>query len=69
MIGSYFGSVAAFVGVVAVPTRRIPQLAVHQTPLFFLFIALIVVSATLFVCGLYFLAKYRSKIIASRQEA
>ncbi len=68
MIGSYFGSVAAFVGVVAVPTRRIPQLAVHQTPLFFLFVALIAASAALFVCGLYFLAKYRSKIVAERRR-
>lgn len=68
MIGSYFGSIAAFVGVIAVPTRRVPQLAVHQTPLFFLFVALIMISAALFVCGLYFFAKYRTKVIARRQK-
>lgn len=64
MIGSYFGSVGAFVGVIAVPTRRIPQLAMHQTPLFFLFVGLLIASAIMFLCGLYFLAKYRSRVIA-----
>lgn len=68
MIGSYFGAVAAFVGVIVIPTRRIPQLAVHQTPLFFLFVGLIVASAALFVCGLYFFAKYRTKVIAERKK-
>lgn len=68
MIGSYFGSIAAFVGVIAVPTRRIPQLAVNQTPLFFLFVGLLVACATLFICGLYFLARYRTKVIAKRRE-
>ena len=68
MIGSYFGSVGAFVGVVAVPTRRIPQLAMHQTPLFFLFVGLLIASATMFLCGLYFLAKYRSRVVAERRE-
>lgn len=66
MIGSYFGSVGAFVGVVAVPTRRIPQLAMHQTPLFVLFVALLIASAALFICGLYFFARYRSKVVAAR---
>lgn len=69
MIGSYFGSVAAFVGVIAVPSRRIPQLAMNETPLFFLFIGLIVASATLFICGLYFFAKYRTKVINARKVA
>lgn len=68
MIGSYFGAIAAFVGVIVVPTRRIPQLAVNQTPLFLLFIGLILVSAALFICGLYFFARYRSKLIAERQR-
>lgn len=63
MIGSYFGSVGAFVGVIAVPTRRIPQLAVHQTPLFFLFVSLLVVSVALFLCGLYFLAGRRNRLV------
>lgn len=67
MVGSYFGSVAAFVGVIAVPTRRIPQLAIHQTSLFLLFVGLLSVSAALFVCGLYFLAKYRSRLLKSRK--
>lgn len=62
MIGSYFGSIAAFVGVIAVPTRRIPQLAVNQTPLFFLFIGLLVASTGLFLLGLYYLARKRSAV-------
>lgn len=66
MIGSYFGAVGAFIGVIVVPTRRIPQLAVSQTPLFFLFIGLITVSAALFICGLYFLARHRSRVVAAR---
>ena len=62
MIGSYFGSLAAFVGVIAVPTRRIPQLAINQTPLFFLFIGLLVASTGLFLLGLYYLARKRSAV-------
>ena len=67
MIGSYFGSLGAFVGVIAVPTRRVPQLAVHNTPLFLLFIGLLTVSAALFVYGLYFLARHRSKVLAEQR--
>lgn len=67
MIGSYFGAVGAFVGVIAVPTRRIPQLATNHTPLFLLFIGLITASAALFICGLYFLARYRSRVLAARR--
>lgn len=69
MIGSYFGAVGAFVGVIVVPTRRIPQLAMNQTPLFFLFIGLITVSAALFICGLYFLARHRSRVVTARRLA
>lgn len=68
MIGSYFGSVGAFVGVIAVPTRRIPQLATQQTPLFFLFVGLLVVSATMFLCGLYFLANYRNRVVVEQRR-
>lgn len=32
MRGSYFGILGAFIGVIAVPSRRIPQLAVHDLP-------------------------------------
>lgn len=34
MTGSYFGILGAFVGVIAVPARRIPQLAMHDLPTF-----------------------------------
>lgn len=57
MIGSYCGSLGAFVGVIAVPTRRVPQLAMHHTPLFFLFVVLVTSSAALFIFGLYLLSK------------
>lgn len=60
MIGSYFGSIAAFVGVVVVPERRIPQLAINQTPLFFIFITLLVASTGLFLLGLYFLSRKKN---------
>lgn len=33
MTGSYFGLIGAFVGVLAVPSRRIPQLAIRELPL------------------------------------
>nr|WP_253185289.1 DUF2306 domain-containing protein [Pseudarthrobacter chlorophenolicus] len=32
MLGSYFGVLGAFIGVIAVPERRIPQMALHDLP-------------------------------------
>lgn len=44
MRGSYFGVLGAFAGVVSVPTRRIPELAVYNLPVLVLWIAGIVVT-------------------------
>lgn len=51
MIGSYLGLVGAFVGVLAVPTRRIPQLASHEPWLLTLFVAVVAVSTVMTVRG------------------
>lgn len=42
MRGSYFGVLGAFAGVVSVPTRRIPELAVYNLPVLVMWIAGIV---------------------------
>lgn len=43
MRGSYFGILGAFGGVIAVPTRRIPQLAMHDLPTLIMWVAGIIV--------------------------
>jgi len=52
MVGSYLGLLGALVGVIAVPERRIPQFVLTETPLFFLWVAIIVASAAAVVVGL-----------------
>ena len=49
MTGSYFGLLAAFIGVASVPTRLIPQMAINDLMQFLAFSACIIVSATLFI--------------------
>jgi len=49
MTGSYFGLLAAFIGVGSVPTRLIPQLAIHDLLRFLAFSGCIIISATLFI--------------------
>jgi len=51
MTGSYFGLLGAFVGVLAVPSRRIPQLAIHDLPLLGLWILVLLGTAALTVAG------------------
>lgn len=51
MAGSYFGLIGAFVGVLAVPTRRIPQLAIHDLPLLALFALALLGTAAVTVTG------------------
>ncbi|MDR2322252.1 MAG: DUF2306 domain-containing protein [Microbacterium sp.] len=51
MIGSYLGLVGAFVGVLAVPTRRIPQLAAQQPWLLVLLVIVVVASTAMTVLG------------------
>ena len=51
MTGSYLGLVGAFVGVIAVPERRIPQMALHDLPLFTILVLALVGTAALTVLG------------------
>lgn len=51
MTGSYFGLVGAFVGVIAVPSRRVPQLALHDLPLLLVLLAgLLATTAVIIGC-------------------
>lgn len=52
MTGSYFGLVGAFIGVVAVPDRRLPQMAIHDLPGLTLWTAALALTAGLTVAGL-----------------
>lgn len=52
MSGSYFGLVGAFIGVVAVPDRRLPQMAIHDLAGLTLWVAAVALTAGLTVAGL-----------------
>lgn len=52
MSGSYFGLVGAFIGVVAVPDRRLPQMAIHDLAGLTLWVAALALTAGLTVAGL-----------------
>lgn len=43
MQGSYFGLLGAFIGVITVPSRRIPQMAMHDTSSFIFITAMIII--------------------------
>ncbi|MGF9662331.1 DUF2306 domain-containing protein [Arthrobacter crystallopoietes] len=51
LTGSYFGILGAFVGVVAVPDRRIPQMAVNDLPGLVVWVACILLTAGFAVAG------------------
>ncbi|CAA9361194.1 MAG: hypothetical protein AVDCRST_MAG36-2654 [uncultured Nocardioidaceae bacterium] len=51
MTGSWFGVVGAFVGAVAVPSRTVPQLAVHQPGLLAVWVAAVVLTTWVLVTG------------------
>lgn len=51
MRGSYFGLLGAFIGVLAVPERRIPQMAVHDWPLLLLWAGALVLTAGFTISG------------------
>lgn len=51
MQGSYFGLLGAFIGVAVVPSRRIPQMAIHDTGNFIFWLSLIIM-VTFAVIGL-----------------
>ena len=52
MTGSYFGLIGAFIGVVAVPDRRLPQMAIHDLAGLTLWVAALALTAGLTVAGL-----------------
>lgn len=52
MTGSYFGLLGAFVGVLVVPSRRIPQFAIHELPLLVVLILVLLGTAALTILGL-----------------
>ena len=60
MTGSYFGLIGAFVGVLAVPSRRIPQLAIHELPLPGVLILVLLGTAALTVIGIAQLGKTKA---------
>jgi uncharacterized membrane protein len=64
MTGSYFGLIGAFVGVLAVPSRRIPQLAIHELPLLGLLILVLLGTAALTIIGIDQLRKAQTVPIA-----
>jgi uncharacterized membrane protein len=60
MTGCYLGLIGAFVGVLAVPSRRIPQLATHEFPLLALWVLVLLGTAALTVFGIAQLRKTQS---------
>jgi uncharacterized membrane protein len=68
MTGSYFGLIAAFIGVASVPTRLIPQLAIHDLLRFLAFSACIIISATLFIIAVISLIKQSRRMKKSPME-
>lgn len=52
MTGSYLGLLGAFVGVLAVPSRRIPQLAIHELPFLGLLILVLLGTAALTITSI-----------------
>lgn len=59
MTGSYFGIVGAFIGVIVVPERRIPQMAIHNAPSLTLWILVLLASAVFTVFGAFQLTENR----------
>ena len=57
MTGSYFGLSGAFVSGLAVPSRRIPQLAIYDLPLLGLLILVLLGTATMTIFGIVQLHK------------
>ncbi|MFJ4268729.1 DUF2306 domain-containing protein [Paenarthrobacter nicotinovorans] len=68
MTGSYFGLVGAFIGVVAVPERRLPQMAVHDIAGLALWVAALALTAGLTVAGLAQLRGTADGVLQSRKS-
>lgn len=65
MTGSYFGIIGAFVGVIAVPSRRIPTMAAENTLGLILWIMALALTAAFTVIGVYQLLKIEGKVKTS----
>jgi len=57
MMGSYFGLLGALIGVVAVPSRLIPQMIMNDTVKFSLIVIVIALSALFSIIATFYLAK------------
>lgn len=62
MTGSYFGIIGAFVGVIAVPSRRIPSMAVENPLGLAIWVAILALTAGFTVIGVYQLLKVERKV-------
>ncbi|MET4144309.1 DUF2306 domain-containing protein [Arthrobacter sp. UYCo732] len=69
MMGSYFGVLGAFIGVIAVPGRRLPQMAVHDLPLLILWLAALILTAGCTVAGTARLASTAGERIEIRRTS
>lgn len=67
MTGSYFGLVGAFIGVIAVPDRRLPQMAIHDLAGLTLWVAALALTAGLTVAGLMQLRQKTAPVISVRK--
>lgn len=67
MQGSYFGLLGAFIGVIAVPSRRIPQMAIYDTSAF-IFITAMIIVISFAVMGLTELLSKRRNLFQFNTE-
>ena len=67
MTGSYFGLLGAFIGVVAVPNRRLPQMAIHDFVGLSLWVAALALTAGVTIAGLMPVRRKSTPGISIRQ--
>jgi hypothetical protein len=60
MIGTYLGLLGAFIGVIVVPTRRIPELAAAQPLVLAIWALSLAVTTAAFVTAIVALSRRRS---------
>jgi len=61
MMGSYFGLVGAMIGVVAVPSRLVPQMLMNDTLRLGIVVATIMASGILCLLAIFFLGNDKNK--------